>query len=183
MERPGGRPSGPGGRGATGGGGGDGPRAGGREGRGEARERRCGPHGAVARRTSVSGGPSAAGRAPSATVVASGGVATVAEGTVPRAVPLDAGVLSFLEGLLETSRSPRLDRLPPLPGGVAPHRGVGSCAPSRAAGRRRPGYVGGHAAAAAARARLHARATFEMTDLLLAAFDNQVSGLNPLGGA
>ena len=63
------------------------------------------------------------GRAPAATLVASGRRIAVAEGSVPAAVPLDEGVLACLEGLLDTYRSPRLDELPPFHGGIVGYLG------------------------------------------------------------
>jgi anthranilate synthase component 1 len=62
------------------------------------------------------------GRSPSASLIArSGRIAT--EGHVPAGVPLDRGVLAALEGLLGTYRSPVIEDLPPLHGGVVGYLG------------------------------------------------------------
>ncbi len=63
------------------------------------------------------------GRAPLATVVARGRALEVVDGAVPDGLPLDAGVLAFLEGLLARYRSPKIDALPPLHGGVVGYLG------------------------------------------------------------
>ncbi|MGH9164891.1 MAG: anthranilate synthase component I, partial [Acidimicrobiales bacterium] len=57
------------------------------------------------------------GRNPSATLVARDGRIEL-EGAVPPGVPLDRGVLAALEALVGAYRSPVLDTLPPLHGGV-----------------------------------------------------------------
>jgi anthranilate synthase component 1 len=62
------------------------------------------------------------GRRPSATVISSGGRISV-EGSVPPSVPLDRGVLSALEGLLAAYRSPVIEGLPPLHGGIVGYLG------------------------------------------------------------
>ena len=62
------------------------------------------------------------GRNPSATLVARAGRIDV-EGRVPDGVPLDAGVLAAVEGLLAAYRSPPVPDLPPLHGGVVGYLG------------------------------------------------------------
>jgi anthranilate synthase component 1 len=62
------------------------------------------------------------GRDPSATIVARGGRLDVT-GSLPPTVPLDQGVLAALESLLDHYRSPVLDELPPLHGGVVGYIG------------------------------------------------------------
>ena len=62
------------------------------------------------------------GRRPSATLIAKGPHITV-EGKVPPGVPLDRGVLCAVEGLLSVYRSPVIDELPPLHGGVVGYLG------------------------------------------------------------
>jgi anthranilate synthase component 1 len=62
------------------------------------------------------------GRRPSATLIArDGGI--VVEGEVPAGVPLDRGVLAAVDGLLHAYRSPTIDELPPLHGGVVGYLG------------------------------------------------------------
>ncbi len=62
------------------------------------------------------------GRRPSATLIAKGPHVTV-EGRVPPGVPLDRGILGAVEGLLSVYRSPVIDELPPLHGGVVGYLG------------------------------------------------------------
>jgi len=62
------------------------------------------------------------GRRPTATMVARNGRIDVS-GTLPPGVPLDRGVLVALEALLGRYRSPNLDGLPPLHGGVVGYLG------------------------------------------------------------
>jgi anthranilate synthase component 1 len=62
------------------------------------------------------------GRNPQATLVARGGSIDV-RGSLPPHVPTDRGVLSALEAILETYRSPSLPDLPPLHGGVVGYLG------------------------------------------------------------
>jgi len=62
------------------------------------------------------------GRRPTATLVSRGGRLT-ATGSLPASVPLNRGVLVALEGLLAAYRSPPLDGLPPLHGGVVGYLG------------------------------------------------------------
>jgi anthranilate synthase component 1 len=62
------------------------------------------------------------GRRPTATIVAREG-RLEAEGVLPPSVPLDRGVLAAVEGLLAAYRSPSLDGLPPLHGGVVGYLG------------------------------------------------------------
>lgn len=62
------------------------------------------------------------GRHPQATLVARHGRIEV-EGRLPVDVPLDRGVLAAVEALLAACRSPRLDGLPPLHGGLVGYLG------------------------------------------------------------
>ena len=62
------------------------------------------------------------GRKPSATLICRGRRITV-EGTIPPSVPLDQGVLRALESLLAEYRSPVIEGLPPLHGGVVGYLG------------------------------------------------------------
>jgi anthranilate synthase component I len=62
------------------------------------------------------------GRRPSATLIARGNRITV-EGRVPPGVPLDRGVLCAVHGLLSVYRSPVIEELPPLHGGVVGYLG------------------------------------------------------------
>ena len=62
------------------------------------------------------------GRRPTATIVARGSTLDV-DGSLPPSVPLDRGVLGALEGILAAYRSPALDGLPPLHGGVVGYLG------------------------------------------------------------
>jgi anthranilate synthase component 1 len=62
------------------------------------------------------------GRRPLATIVARGGSIEV-DGRLAGDVPLDGGVLRALEAVLATYRSPRLEELPPLHGGVVGYLG------------------------------------------------------------
>jgi anthranilate synthase component 1 len=57
------------------------------------------------------------GRRPSATLIARDGRIAV-EGEVPDGTPLDRGVLAAVESLLSAYRSPAIDELPPLHGGI-----------------------------------------------------------------
>jgi anthranilate synthase component I len=62
------------------------------------------------------------GRRPTATVISRGGRLETT-GSLPASVPLDRGVLAALEGLLTAYRSPQLEGLPPLHGGVVGYLG------------------------------------------------------------
>ena len=62
------------------------------------------------------------GRRPSTTIVARNGRLQV-DGDLPAGVPTDRGVLAALEAILATHRSPALDVLPPLHGGVVGYLG------------------------------------------------------------
>lgn len=62
------------------------------------------------------------GRRPSATLIARGRTVSV-EGEIPPGIPLDRGILAAIEGLLEAYRSPLLDGLPPLHGGLVGYLG------------------------------------------------------------
>ena len=63
------------------------------------------------------------GRSPVATLSARGRELTVVEGAVAPSVPLGAGVLACLEGLLDAYRSPALAELPPLHCGLVGYLG------------------------------------------------------------
>jgi len=63
------------------------------------------------------------GRAPISTAVAWEQSIAVTGKTLPKTVPLDAGVLRFLEALLVSYRSPLIEELPPLHGGVVGYLG------------------------------------------------------------
>jgi anthranilate synthase component 1 len=62
------------------------------------------------------------GRRPSATIVARAGSLEV-EGNLPPTVPLDRGVLGAVEAILAAYRSPQLEDLPPLHGGLVGYLG------------------------------------------------------------
>jgi anthranilate synthase component I len=62
------------------------------------------------------------GRRPSATLIARGGRIDV-EGRLPSGVPLDRGVFGAIEGLLAVNRSPVIEELPPLHGGIVGYLG------------------------------------------------------------
>ncbi len=62
------------------------------------------------------------GRRPRATLILNEGRITV-EGDLPLSVPLDAGILEAVEALLHAYRSPRLEGLPPLHGGLVGYLG------------------------------------------------------------
>jgi anthranilate synthase component 1 len=62
------------------------------------------------------------GRRPTATIVSRRGRLETT-GTLPAAVPLDRGILAAIEGLLAAYRSPSLEGLPPLHGGVVGYLG------------------------------------------------------------
>jgi anthranilate synthase component 1 len=62
------------------------------------------------------------GRRPSATLVARGRQISV-EGTLPAGIPLDRGILAAVEGILAAYRSPTIDELPPLHGGMVGYLG------------------------------------------------------------
>ncbi len=62
------------------------------------------------------------GRRPTATIVARSGALEV-EGVLPTSVPTHRGVLAALEAILATYRSPPLEGLPPLHGGVVGYLG------------------------------------------------------------
>ncbi len=64
------------------------------------------------------------GRRPAATLVTQpGGGVEVHGGPVPGEVPLDRGILAAVEALLERYRSPQIDDLPPLHGGLVGYLG------------------------------------------------------------
>jgi len=63
------------------------------------------------------------GRSPAATLVASGRHVEVTQGSLPGSVPRDEGVLACLEALLSQFRSPSLEQLPPLHGGLVGYLG------------------------------------------------------------
>jgi anthranilate synthase component 1 len=63
------------------------------------------------------------GRSPAATLVARGRHVEVTEGFLPESVPRDQGVLACLESILGRFRSPQLDELPPLHGGLVGYLG------------------------------------------------------------
>jgi anthranilate synthase component 1 len=63
------------------------------------------------------------GRSPAATLVARGPRVDVTQGSLPDSVPCDAGVLACIESLLEKFRSPPVDGLPPLHGGLVGYLG------------------------------------------------------------
>ncbi len=62
------------------------------------------------------------GRRPRATLIARDGGISV-EGDLPAGVPLDRGVLAAIEALLSTYRSPVIEDLPPLHGGIVGYLG------------------------------------------------------------
>ncbi|MEJ6510620.1 MAG: anthranilate synthase component I [Actinomycetota bacterium] len=62
------------------------------------------------------------GRNPIATLVLRDGIVTV-DGDLPAAMPRDQGILAAIEWLLAAYRSPSLDALPPLHGGVVGYLG------------------------------------------------------------
>jgi len=63
------------------------------------------------------------GRAPLATLQSVAGSVVVTGGTLPVAVPLEGGILLAIETLLEKMRSPSLEELPPLHGGLVGYLG------------------------------------------------------------
>lgn len=63
------------------------------------------------------------GRSPAATMVARGRRVEVTEGSLPDSVPRDSGVLACIESLLEKFRSPSIEGLPPLHGGLVGYLG------------------------------------------------------------
>ena len=63
------------------------------------------------------------GRSPAATLVARGRRVEVTEGSLPASVPRDRGVLDCVESLLAKFRSPALEGLPPLHGGLVGYLG------------------------------------------------------------
>ncbi|MCU1463881.1 MAG: anthranilate synthase component [Acidimicrobiales bacterium] len=63
------------------------------------------------------------GRRPAVTLVARGGAITVEGGRLPDGIDLGHGVLAALESLLAHYRSPALDDLPPLHGGIVGYLG------------------------------------------------------------
>ena len=62
------------------------------------------------------------GLSPSATLTARG-TDLVVEGTLPEGIPLDRGILPAVEAILRAYRSPDLDGLPPLHGGLVGYLG------------------------------------------------------------
>jgi anthranilate synthase component 1 len=63
------------------------------------------------------------GRRPAATLIAKDGQVTVSGGRIPDSIRLDQGILVAVEDLLEQYRSPVLDDLPPLHGGLVGYLG------------------------------------------------------------
>ena len=63
------------------------------------------------------------GRSPAATLVARGREVVLTQGSLPGDFPHDEGVLACIESLLETFRSPQIDELPPLHGGLVGYLG------------------------------------------------------------
>jgi anthranilate synthase component 1 len=63
------------------------------------------------------------GRCPAATLVARGRHVEVTQGTLPDSVPREDGVLACVEALLAQFRSPSLEELPPLHGGLVGYVG------------------------------------------------------------
>ena len=63
------------------------------------------------------------GRVPAATLVARAGRVEVTAGALPSSVPCDKGILACLESLLNEFRSPSIDELPPLHGGLVGYLG------------------------------------------------------------
>jgi anthranilate synthase component 1 len=63
------------------------------------------------------------GRSPVSTVVARGRDLSVVEGSLPSSVPLDQGILACLEEVLACYRSPKIDTLPPMHGGLVGYLG------------------------------------------------------------
>jgi anthranilate synthase component 1 len=63
------------------------------------------------------------GRRAAATLVAQDGRIEVTGGVLPPGIPLDAGILDALEALLAVYRSPVLDGLPPMHGGLVGYLG------------------------------------------------------------
>ena len=63
------------------------------------------------------------GRAPLATLESAAGRVTVTSGELPVAVPLDDGILSAVEALVDQLRAPVLDDLPPLHSGLVGYLG------------------------------------------------------------
>src|SRR5580692_1425636 len=63
------------------------------------------------------------GRSPVSTIVAHGRELSVVEGSLPERVPLDQGILACLEEVLSCYRSPKLDGLPPMHGGLVGYLG------------------------------------------------------------
>jgi anthranilate synthase component I len=62
------------------------------------------------------------GRRPIATLISRGGLLEV-EGRLPEGIPLDQGILAAMDALLAVYRSPVLDGLPPLHGGLVGYLG------------------------------------------------------------
>jgi anthranilate synthase component 1 len=63
------------------------------------------------------------GRSPVATLVAYGSDVEVTSGRLPVAAPLDAGVLSCFDAILDACRAPQLPELPPLSSGLVGYLG------------------------------------------------------------
>ncbi len=63
------------------------------------------------------------GRSPAACAVLRQGSMELLSGEVPASVPLHDGVLAFLSAMLEHHRSPELDELPPMHGGIVGYLG------------------------------------------------------------
>ncbi|HLN07066.1 MAG TPA: anthranilate synthase component I [Acidimicrobiales bacterium] len=63
------------------------------------------------------------GRSPAATLVARGRHVEVTQGSLPDCVPRDDGVLACIESLLDRFRSPSIEGLPPLHGGLVGYLG------------------------------------------------------------
>ncbi|MCL5048450.1 MAG: chorismate-binding protein [Firmicutes bacterium] len=63
------------------------------------------------------------GRSPAATIVSDGGSVKFASGTLSHQVALDGGILDCLDELLKKFKSPLIEELPPLQGGIVGYLG------------------------------------------------------------